>query len=102
MFNMVKCGVTYISFLTPFWLEASSENTSLACDVALCCLEKADLLSRDHKDHLNMLAALMCPLLLILPKVVLLLVNTVVLVSFLSILGPVTGFCFIFSSFLYY
>ncbi|XP_062092226.1 uncharacterized protein At3g06530 [Humulus lupulus] len=49
--------------------SSSSENTSLACDVALCCLKKLDFISHDdHKDHMNMLASMICPLLLVLPK----------------------------------
>ncbi|KAF4372054.1 hypothetical protein F8388_000270 [Cannabis sativa] len=48
--------------------SSSSENTNLACDVALCCLKKLDFISRDHKDHMNTLAAMICPLLLVLPK----------------------------------
>ncbi|PON51074.1 U3 small nucleolar RNA-associated protein [Parasponia andersonii] len=47
---------------------SSSENTSLASDVALCCLKKADFISHDHADNLNILAGMICPLLLILPK----------------------------------
>uniref|UniRef100_A0A803NS19 BP28 C-terminal domain-containing protein n=1 Tax=Cannabis sativa TaxID=3483 RepID=A0A803NS19_CANSA len=48
--------------------SSSSENTNLACDVALCCLKKLDFISRDHKDHMNTLAAMICPILLVLPK----------------------------------
>lgn len=78
----------HVLFFSLLLLEGSSDNTSLACAVALCCLEKAHLLSRDHTDHLNMLVAMTCPLLLILPKVVLFLVYT--LVSLVSVLVQVT------------
>ena len=52
-------------------LEGSSENTSLAHDAALCCLKNADSIFRDHMNHFNALAAMIFPLLLIAPKVLL-------------------------------
>ncbi|KAL5569803.1 hypothetical protein UlMin_026378 [Ulmus minor] len=48
--------------------SSSSESTSLACNVAFCCLKKADLTFRDRTDLFNTLAAMIFPLLIILPK----------------------------------
>ncbi|KAJ7949476.1 U3 small nucleolar RNA-associated protein [Quillaja saponaria] len=48
--------------------SGSSDNGSLTGDVALACLKNAMLYFQDHTEYLRTVAAMMFPLLLILPK----------------------------------
>ncbi|CAN6705484.1 unnamed protein product [Malus baccata var. baccata] len=49
-------------------MSSSLENISLACDVAVLCLNNASSDIHDNVDRCNILAAMIFPLLLVLPK----------------------------------
>lgn len=67
-YGSLTLGNTLI-ILHSVFLAGSLENSSLACDVSVLCLKNASSGIDDNIERCNILASMIFPLLLVLPKV---------------------------------
>ncbi|XP_068328989.1 uncharacterized protein At3g06530-like [Pyrus communis] len=66
--NLVEALDNVLKRCFSILISSSLENTSLACDVAVLCLNNASSDIHDNVDRCDILAAMIFPLLLVLPK----------------------------------